>query len=137
MARIVRIDPGEDQLHIQQLDQLVIDPGHAGYEHIVAEGGGGRFDIAPVALGDLVDAPYQKAHQGTAAVGNDDEAVGHLLLADGAIAHRHRHVDHRNGGAAHIGSPQHGRVRVRHCRQLGVGHYLLHLEGTDGKGLFG
>ncbi len=137
VAGVVRVDPGEDQLHVQQLDQLVIDPGHAGHEHVVAEGGGGRRYVAPVAFGDLVDAAHQKAHQGAAAVGDDDEAVRHLFLADRAITHRHGHVDHRDGSATHAGGTEHGRVRVRHGRQLGVGHYLFYLEGADGEGLLG
>ncbi len=137
VAGIVRIDPRQDELDIQQLDQLLSHSGHAGDEHVLSEGGRRRLDVTPVALGDLVDAPHQEAHQGAAAIGDDDEAVGHLLPGDGAIAHRHRHVDHGDGCAPHAGGPEHGRMRLRQGGELGVGHYLLHLESADGEGLSG
>ena len=137
VAGIVWIDPGQDQLHVQQLDQLLAHLGHPGDEDVLTEGRGRRLYVTPVALGDLVDAPHQEAHQGAAAIRDDDEAVGHLLPADRAIAHRHRHVDHGDGGAPHAGRPEHGRVRMGQGGELGVGDYLLHLEGADGEGLPG
>ncbi len=137
MARVIRVDPRQDEFDIQQLDQLIVDPGYPGHKDVVTQRSRRRLDIAPVALGDLVDTAHQKTDQSAAAIGDDDKAVRHLLLADGAIAHRHRHVDHRNGGTTHVGRPQHGGVRVGHGRQLGIGHYLLHLESADGKRLLG
>ena len=128
-----RRDLVENALHVQDLHQLTIYLGHRRHVVDATCPFGWRQDGLPVHVDDALDRVDQEPLNGAVVLGDDDEALGEVL--DGALAHRHAEIDHRDGLATDMCHAANAGVELGHDGQRGTLQHLAYLEYVDAKSL--